>query len=485
MKYIIIILMIVFGAYALSAQSVNVSPVPFNSAEDDFAPSLTRHGKSIYFTSDRDGKQKIYVVEKTESGWNMPDEISRDVNNGDQNGSVAITPDGQFMIFAAYENKYGSEGRTDLYSAHKINGKWTEVQNLGQAINSPFWDSQPTLSSDGILLFFVSDRPGGSGGTDIYFSRKTREGWSKAQNAGSSINTSADEIAPVIAYDNKSFYFSSNRSGGFGGFDIYITTFKEGQFSASKLAVEPINSANDDVFYYSVPNSNIAYFSSDRPGGNGGFDIYSAVPNPYPADAVTLVSGTVYDSRTKEPLGSNIIIKDMKTKKIVADLNSDDETGAYFVVLNPGKTYSITSSKSGYLFYSERYEVPLSSKGEEITKDIYLSRNDTRLLIFFDFNKSTLTEESNAELDNVIEFLNQNSNVRVRFEGHTDDVGSDDYNDKLSANRALEVKKYLTTNGIESNRIEAKGYGKRQPLINEKTDEARAKNRRVEMKIIE
>jgi outer membrane protein OmpA-like peptidoglycan-associated protein len=485
MKYIITILIFSLCAAVLRGQSVSVSPVPFNSSEDDFAPSIARHGKSIYFTSDRDDKQKMYVVEKTESGWNLPDELSSEVNNGEQNGSVAITPDGQYMIFAAFENKYGSEGRTDLYSARKINGKWKDVQNLGPAINSPFWDSQPTLSSDGTLLFFASDRTGGYGGTDIYFSRKTREGWSKAQNAGNLINSDADEMAPVIAFDNKAFYFSSNRSGGYGGFDIYISSFKEGQFSTPKLAVEPINSSYDDVFYYSVPNSNVAYFSSDRPEGKGGFDIYSAVPNPYPGDAVTLVSGTVYDSKTKDPLGTTIIIKDMKTKRVVAELNSDDENGSYYVVLNAGRTYSITSRKSGYLFYSERYEVPLSSKGEEITKDIYLSKNDTRLLIYFDFNKSTLSDESYSELDNVIEFLNQNPGVRVRFEGHTDDVGTDEYNDKLSASRASEVKKYLTTNGIDADRIQTKGYGKRQPLINEKTDEARAKNRRVEMIVID
>ncbi len=486
MKLFRLALLFVLAGISVYSQNVTVSPVEFNSSDDDFASCPSQNGNKIFFTSGRSGsKQKIFTVERTATGWAAPEKLGSEVNAGSQNGSVAVTPDGQYIIFAAIDHSAGSEGRTDLYSARKVRGEWTDVQNLGPAINSPYWDSQPSLSSDGMTLFFTSDRPGGQGGTDIYYSRKTREGWTKAVNAGSAINSSSDDISPVIGPDNKTFYFASNRSGGQGGFDIYVAQFANGNFGNVKAAAAPINSEYDEVFYYSLPNSNVAYFSSDRPGGNGGLDVYTAIPNPYQSEAVVLVGGKVKDSKTGEALGANIIITDLKTKKKVAELRSDDETGQYYVVLVPGRTYSITASKKGYIFFSEKYEVPESEKGHEITKDIVLSKSDTRLLLNFDFDKSTLKDESFPELDNVIEYLNENPTARVRFEGHTDDVGDDNYNLKLSKDRAAAVKAYLVNAGISESRIETEGYGETRPLIKETTDAARAMNRRVEMKIIE
>ncbi|MBX3043639.1 MAG: OmpA family protein [Candidatus Kapabacteria bacterium] len=487
---LIIYLLIIFQIAFLSAFSqVTVSPVEFNSGKDDFNSNITQNGKAIYFTSDRkSGKQKVFFVQEVNGKWQSPKEVVGAINDGKESGAVALTSDGQYMLFAAFEHEVGGFGRTDIYSAEKVNGKWTNVKNLGANINSSAWDSQPMISNDGNILLFVSDRPGGYGGTDIYVSFKTANGWSKAENAGSIINSEYDEMTPVLGVDNTNFTFASNRPGGFGEFDIYVSKYKNNRFDKPTNAGEPINSSADDFYYYSMPNSDVAYFSSSRKGGSGNLDIYKAVPNPYESDAVFLLSGEVRDAKNGNLLGANIIITDLVSGEKVADLRSDDKTGEYFVILQQGRTYSITADKEDYLFFSSRYEVPSSKDGSSQTKNIELSPiagGNTRLLVFFDFDKATLKKESIPELDRVATFLNKYKDVKISLEGHTDDVGAADYNLKLSENRASSVKDYLVKKDIDANRIKTVGFGLTKPLVNDKTESARATNRRVEMKIIQ
>ncbi|MFA5511901.1 MAG: OmpA family protein [Candidatus Kapaibacterium sp.] len=489
MKLILNSLLLLCLFSIVASSQVTVSPVEFNSSKDDFNSNITQNGKSIYFTSNRNGgSQRVFIVEERNGSLNSPKEASGAINDGKESGAVALTSDGQFMLFAAFEHEVGGIGRLDIYSAEKINGKWTNVKNLGPNINSSGWDSQPMISNDGNILLFSSDRDGGYGGTDIYISFRTADGWSKAENAGKNINSEYDEMTPVIGVDNSNFTFASNRPGGYGEFDIYISKYKFNRFDKPVNAGEPINSSADDFYYYSMPNSDIAYFSSSRPGGQGGLDIYKAVPNPYESDAVLLLSGVVKDAKNGSLLDANIIITDLESGKKVADLRSDDNTGEYFVILQQGRTYSITADKEDYVFFSSRYEVPAGDAGSTQTKNIELSPisgGNTRLLVFFDFDKATLKKESVPELDRVASFLKKYKNVKILLEGHTDDVGAPDYNQKLSESRANSVKEYLVNKDIASNRINTAGFGLSKPLVNEKTDAARATNRRVEMKIIE
>jgi len=487
MKNFLYILMFIITINSLYTKQITITPIPVNTTKDDFNSNITHNGKQIYFTTDRRGGQKVYVAELNNGKWTAPILAKGTINDGDQIGSVSLTSDGQFMLFAATDHQVGGFGRTDIYSAEKVNGEWTNVKNLGSKINSDAWDSQPMISNDGNMLFFVSDRKGGYGGTDIYMSVKENGDWGKAFNLGSVINTENDEMTPVIGVDNINFTFSSNRPGGFGEMDIYVSKMKGKSFTKPENAGEPINTNADEFFYYSLPNSDKAYFSSSRSGGDGGLDIYIAEPNPFESEAVFLLNGVVSDAKSLKPLGANIVITNLETGEKVADLKSDDNTGEYYVILQEGQTYSITAEKDGYLFFSERYEVPKSKKGESKSKNINLSPisgGNTRLLVFFDFDKSTLKKESIPELERVVKFMKKNANVNISIEGHTDDVGAADYNDKLSDSRAAAVKTYITSKGIDAKRILTKGFGMRQPLVSDKTEEARATNRRVEMKIL-
>ena len=504
-------------------QKIEIAPLDVNSSYDDFAPALVRNGRFMYFTSDRDDdRQRVYEVERTSGGWDIPEEMDDAINDGIQNGAVAMTPNGQYIIFAAYEHSEGTIGRTDLYSARKVYGDWEQVTNLGEDVNTEYWDSQPSLSVDGRTLYFVSNRPGGKGGIDIYISKRNKDGsWGKAKNAGSTINTKHDDMAPVILADNKSFTFASNKPGGHGGFDIYHCRVSGNSFSDLKNIGMPINSKYDDFFYHTVANSQKSYFTSNRKGSEGQLDLFMAIPyvddgskkkvidlndseleiiayddevvyenynlSKVNGDPVYIVNGKVYDKETNEPLGADIIVTDLRTGQMYADFRSDDITGDYFVVLQPGRDYSITAQKDGYLFVSDIYELSDADGGKEAEKDMMLSPLEgghTRLLIFFDFDKKDLKDQSIPELERVIEFLKENSDVRIMIEGHTDDVGGDDYNDKLSKDRAEAVKKYIVDAGIGAGRIETTGFGKREPLVEGKSDEARAMNRRVEMRIL-
>lgn len=480
-------LLLVAIAATVSAHGQTVTSLNMNTTRDDFASTFAGNSRVMYLTSRINGNQRVFTAERNSSGWATIVEIPT-VSEGDENGTVTLTPDGQLMIFSSLDNPIDGQGRTDLYSAQKINGEWTNVQNLGPEINSQYWDSHPYLSSDGRTLYFASDRPGGSGKVDIYISRYVNGKWGTAMNAGSSINSSDDDLSPTVAPDNKTFYFASNRPGSQGGFDLYTAKANSSGFSSLKNMGSPINSSADEYFYTALSTADRAFFSSNRGGGAGGLDIYLVSPNPFPSEAVVNVHGVVSDATTKAPLGSTITITDLKTNQQVARLRSDDINGEYFATLVAGREYSITAERDKYLFYTERYEVPTSGLSQDIEKNITLSPilgGMVRLMVFFDYDKSNLLPESVSELERLAEFMRSNSDMRISLEGHTDDQGADDYNDALSQRRAAAVRQYLLDAGIEGARMETKGFGKRKPLVAGSSDEARRTNRRVEMRVIQ
>ncbi len=485
MNTITLVLTALLVAASSYAQEVRLFPLPSNTSQDEFAPSITNHGRTLFFTREVRGKgQRLTSKQRSSDGWTSDDLVRGDVNDATHAGSAALTPDGQMMIFAAYEHDEKSFGRTDLYVARLQNGKWKDVTNLGPSVNTDAYDSQPTLSADGRTLYFVSDRPGGQGGTDIYTSSFDGSNWSKAVPL-SGVNTSSDEMSPTIAADGTTLYFGSNRPGGQGGFDIFVGKVSAGAVRDIKPMAAPINTSADELFYMGVPNSDQAFVS--RMNASGDWDNFSVVPNPFPSNPVTLVEGTVKNKLSGAPVGANITITDLTTGKRVANMRSDDVTGEYFVTLNAGRVYSVTASAPGFLFHSDRYEVPPGAKGATVKQDILLSPiadGSDRLLVFFDFDKTELKSESFAELERVIEFLRENPSVNISFDGHTDGQGTDEYNDNLSQRRADAVRSYVTAAGVDTKRVLAKGYGKRNPVADNTTDEGRARNRRVEMRIL-
>lgn len=476
---------------------VTLTSMPFNSSSDDFAPNYVFRGRQLFFTSARNspsggsGDQRIWSVPQIGAGkWGSALSFGDELGRAEHIGSATVTPDGNYMIFSGYRWDSDSrtlegEGRTDLYSAERRGGEWTNVQNLGPVINTEHWESQPSLSSDGQYLYFASDRPGGQGGTDIYVSRRTATGWTTPRNVGSVINTPMDEMSPVLSPDGFRLFFSSNGHGGAGGFDLFVTDggnpFDDTWRSIENLGT-PINSAANEHYFMPEPNSKNGYFSSDR---EGDFDIYLAFPNPYPPSAQVVVFGKVLDDRSGNPVEASVTVTDLETGEAVANFRSDDQTGEYTVILSKGHKYAVTAEAPGYIFYSDAYEIEEDlEEGEEISKDIMLRKGATRLLIYFDYDKAELKPESMPDLNRAVDYLKRNPDLQVEFAGYTDSVGSAEYNKGLSARRANSVREYMILKGdISRARLSANGYGEESPVSDNGTEEGRARNRRVEMRV--
>ena len=454
-----------------------------NSSDDDFAPLLLGNGKVLYFTSNRGGDQDIYSAVMGYNDWEQVQAAGPVLNTGGDEGGTTITPDGRWMVFTACDRQDGL-GDCDLYIAEYLGGSWRNIRNLGADVNSPSWDSQPSLSPDGLMLFFASERPGGQGGTDLWMSSRAYGGdFSRAVNLGRNINTTGDEVAPNIAADNSTLYFSSDWHPGIGGQDVYRSKKSAGGWTAPQHIGTPINSEWDDYFCSLRLNSDDLYFASNRPGGRGDLDIYLAVPNPLPPGGVTTVVGQVSDSRSKAAVGASLTVRDIATNEVLSTFYSDDTDGSYIAVLQPGRQYVITAEAPGYLFYSERFDVPAASANDMIRKDIALTRDIVRLLVYFDFDKATLQSESFVDLNRAVDWLKANPTVKVELAGHTDNVGSREYNKKLSHDRAESVREYLVKKGVSPARLTASGYGMEEPVASNDTDEGRGYNRRVEFRV--
>ncbi len=455
-----------------------------NSYADDFAPVMMGNGKVMYFTSGRSGAQDIFSAVSQGGSWSEPLALGSGVNTGDPEGGVSITPDGHWMVFAGCDRD-DSYGDCDLYMAEYLGGAWRNITNLGAVVNSESWDSQPSISPDGLTIYFASNRPGGQGGTDIWMTTRNFGGeWQEPKNMGFAVNTIGNEASPYISIDNKTFFFSSDYHPGIGGMDMYVAKRSGNTWSTPENAGTPLNSEKDDYFYSLQWGSDNIFFASDRDGGQGGMDIYVGVPNPFQPSAVTAVNGKVTDATSGTPLGAVITVSDIVTNEPIASFYSDDMDGSYTVVLQPGKSYAVTAQAPGYLFYSDRVDVPVDAPNNTLRKDIKMSKELTRLLVYFDFDKAVLQRESNVDLDNAAKWLKANPDLRVELSGHTDNVGTQEYNLKLSSDRASAVKEYLVRKGVDGTRIVAKGYGMEQPVANNDTEEGRARNRRVEFRVI-
>ncbi|MBC8145779.1 MAG: OmpA family protein [bacterium] len=317
-------------------------------------------------------------------------------------------------------------------------------------------------------------------------STKTAAGWGAPQSLGLPINSANNDMAPTIAPDGKRLFFSSQGHGGAGGFDLFVVSGGDSRgrnWTNIENLGTPINSAADEFFFVSIPNSKNAYFSSNR---TDNFDIYTAYPNPFPPEALVTVSGKVTETGTGIPLGSKITVTDLASGEVVGNFSTDSKNGDYYVVLTKGRRYSITAEADNHIFYSDEYSVPPNTAGKDIKKDIDLypiKGGTTRLLVFFDYDKTELKTDSKGDLERAIEFLVANPGLKVEIAGHTDDKGDAPYNKKLSQGRAESVRRHFLSHGVDESRLSAKGYGEEQPIADNGSEDGRARNRRVEMRV--
>lgn len=403
------------------------NPVPFkpqnmgpavNSPDDEYMPTLSADGRLLLFTRYNRARktEDFYFCRLTPEGtWSPAAKMPAPVNSDRNEGSGCLSQDGRMLYFTACGREDGA-GRCDLYIAYRKGNGWSRPQNLGPAINTSSWESQPCLSIDGKTLYFVSDRKGGQGGLDIWRSTLVEGIWTTPVNLGPTINTSGDEKCPFISFDNRKLFFSSNGHIGMGDMDLFVAERIDDSTWGKPLNLGyPINTSGDESTLIVSPDGRTAFFSSDKYGGQGQIDLYSfALPETLRPQAV-------------------------EYKEEITEVAPTLEVGVSITLNN----------------------------------------------VFFRTGKYDLLDISIVELDKVVEMMKEHPTLRIELGGHTDNVGSDQLNQRLSEQRAKTVYDYLVKHGIDASRLSFKGYGSSQPVADNKTPEGRRQNRRTVFTIVE
>ncbi len=445
------------AAFALQAmkKAIKFEPINMgdnvNSIGEEYLPNLTADGQTIFFTSRRPGctggynaqyrdfTEDFYYSERVDGKWQPCKNLGPPVNTELNEGAASFSPDGQYVFFASCGRKSGY-GDCDLYVSKLTGATWSPPQNLGPMINSPQWDSQPSISNDGKTLYFSSDGFSGYGSKDMFMSRRLDNTWTKW--------TKPQNLGPMI------------------------------------------NSANWDA-YYSVPASGeFAYFSSEN-NAVGKTDIFRILlPKEMRPEPVVLIRGKVLDATTKQPISAKIFYELLSDGKELGIATSNPKTGEYTIILPAGEKYGFLAQAKGYMSENQNIDLTKIKEYKEISQDLLLvpiKKGESVVLnnIFFSPSNSKLTHDSKPELERVRKFLVDNATIKVEIAGHTNNACSEDWCNKLSTARAKAVYDYLAGKGIQRSRLRYKGYGSSKPRWSNSTADGMRKNRRVEFTILE
>ena len=479
-----------------------------NTEYPDYMPVVSLDEREMMFTSRRNtttgGKidpedmqyyEDVYLSIRNDSGiWQSAKNMGTEINTLNHDATVCLSGDGRKLyIYRSDINHLGNVLKGHIYESDETDTSWTIATKLPSPINSDFWEPSASISAQGKLFFFTSDRPK-AGSThpkdrDIYMVKLNPDStWGTPVNLP--FNTEYEEDGPFFHPDGKTLYFASNGPNSIGGFDLFKTTFDEASnsWSEPENIGFPYNTASDDIYIVWSPDGKRAYFSSVRDDSYGGKDIYVATNNN--VSSVALMIGNVYDKVTKIPIEAEIIVTDVLTGEVAGIYLSDKRTGKFSLAIPSGKNYSVVIDEKGYLFHSENISIPHLADFQEYRTDVYLTPFNTgsrEILknIFFDTDKATLKPESKVELDRLYDLIQSKKNVHIQIAGHTDDRAPHDYNLVLSQARACAVIDYLIKKGMDSTELIAKGYGEVEPIADNTTQEGRLLNRRVEYTILD
>ncbi|MCC9167465.1 OmpA family protein [Pontibacter harenae] len=489
-------------AYAIEAMrspiefKSEILPETVNRFFQQYFPSITADGKQLIFTArkgaDRSQDEDIYISGQVNGIWQAPVSISSNINTPANEGAASISGDGKTLVFTSC-NRPDGNGDCDLYISYRTGNDWSKPQNIGSSVNSRYWDSQPALSADGRTLYFTSNRGGGLGKEDIWITHQNDDGtWQKPSNAGAPINSAGKDMAPFLHASGSTLYFVSDGHVGLGGLDVFMAVKGEDQkWSEPQNMGYPLNTFNHETALFITPDSKTGYYSRQGETGADRIQLFSlVVPAQWRSrEESTYAQGRVFDADTKKPIGAVVQLYNVKSDSLEQQVRADQQSGEYTVVLTKGKQYALYVTAPNYLMNSLSFDYTSSNALTPVALDVYLKPIKAGASVvlsnlFFDTNEYKLKPESKTELNKLISFLQLNKDVKLEIEGHTDDVGQEQANQLLSERRAKSVVEYLAQNGINSQRLRSKGYGESKPVAPNTTEENRSQNRRIEMRVL-
>jgi len=462
-----------------------------NSSSSEYYPSVTVTDDALVFTRRTGNAREDFLLSAitNKDSFNKAAALDGDINLEPRKGAITVSQDGDWLFFAADIAGAGI-GDFDIYKSIYTQAGWSEQENLGDSINTDFWESSPAISPDKRALYFSSNRPGGYGGKDLYVSYLKPNGrWTEAVNMGPTINTSGDELAPFIHADNQTLYFTSDGLPGYGGSDLFVLKkLSNGKWGTPENMGYPINTIENEGSLAVAADGYTAYYASDREDSRGGLDIYSFTLPAHARPFKTIyVKGVVTDLISKKGLPANLELTDNATGTIINKVQTD-ELGNYFITLPEGKDYTFTVNRKGYLFYSSAYALAGAAPDSTYVKNIALepiklASSFVFTQVLFDNNSFALLPASLPELNKLVQILEENPSMHIQISGYTDNVGKASDNLILSTNRAKSIVNYLSGKGIATERLSYKGFGSDNPIATNETAAGRALNRRTSFTI--
>jgi OmpA-OmpF porin, OOP family len=481
-----------------------------NTDLPELRPTVSADGNLLFFICENDphntkyrsirNSQDIWYSERDSAGkWGGAIHMGYPLNTYHYNAVYWISPDNNRILIrnAFIDGDYVGNGVSMSYRTR--DGGWSKPNAL-RIRNYLKYDrgrqNGATMAHDGkTLLLYMTEEKGGEN-NDIYVCFLQPDGtWSEPKSIGKKINLPQyDEMTPYLASDGVTLYFSSNRPGGLGDNDIWMTKRLDStwtKWADPQNLGSPINTPDWDAFFTLDAGGEYAYLTSSQDSYGESDIVRVKLLERERPDPVVLVSGNVYNKKTNEPLSASLQYETLPDGVEAGNGISNPDDGSFKIVLPYDKNYSIRATADKFFAISENLNLDSFVKAgyKEIHKDLYLVPIEIGQVVrlnnvFFDFDKWDLRPESFMELDRVVKLLKENPAIVIEMSAHTDSRGSDDYNYKLSDNRARSVMEYIIAHGIDSTRITSQGYGETKPVATNETDDGRQLNRRVEFKIL-
>lgn len=464
-----------------------------NSLREDYGPTIGNVDDILLFTSKRNLKyvagervvnEDLFFSLTMPGGyWGKAQEFTT-INTSYNEGSACLSQDGKQLFFSRC-NSPGSLGNCDLYvSSLGPDSVWSASKNLGATINSTGWDSHPSLTHSGDTLYFASNRAGGFGLSDIYYSVKDEKGdWQKAKNAGPIINTRNSEVSPFFHHKFNVLYFSSNGQPlNFGEFDIYKSYFRNGSWVEPRNIGPLVNGGGSEYYFTIDSESKSLYYARSVEEDINNLDLYSfPVPMGAQPEANVALKGSLKSSQTGEPLKGIVSIIDLDEGVEVAPKYLREDGTFNFELINR-RNYLLIIQGDDFFRIEELFfldgEMQMDREADPIESKIAFESLE------FENGKADILESMHKDLDKVANFLIDHPNLGLRISGHTDSAGKEESNLKLSQDRADAIRRYLIDEfNIKESRVEAIGYGSSKPIVEELTNKDRQLNRRVEFEI--